>query len=143
MTFKLKTIAGLVESTDDSLGTVGLGAKYGRVYGFRARNWASSAKAAAGSDNAQKVRLTDANSDIFFLDAIDRNYATAEVTLLIGYDDLNTGLGITPVTAIGSAWAATEGQSLGPPVVQSPITVEIVNGGTATDYFELSLLVEV
>ena len=140
MTYKLKTIAGLTEDADDSLGTVGLGAKYGRVFGFRARNWASSAKAAAGVDVLQRVRLPYANRDIFYLDAADRDYATAEVTILFAFDDTATGLNVTAVDATGATATAGAGMT---PVVQSPITVEIVNGGTATDYFELSLLVEV
>lgn len=143
MTFKKKRVEGLIADSDHPIGTLYLGAKYARFYGFRARNWASSAKAGAGTDTAVKIRLTDANSDIFYLDATDTNYATAEVTYFVGYDDLNTGLGISPVTAIGSAWVATEGATLVGPIIESPITVEIVNGGTATDYFTFDALVEV
>lgn len=139
MTYKLKTLATLVGSAG-ALGTVGLGAKYGRVFGFRARNWASSAKAGAGTDTAARVRLTDANSDIFYLDAADRDYATAEVTIAFALDDTVTGLNIVSVDATGATATAGAGVH---PVVQSPITVDIVNGGTTTDYFEISLLVEV
>jgi len=140
---KTVPVAAVTTAATTVLGTISLGAPYGKVHGFYARNWASSAKAAAGTDALQKVKLTDAHGTVFFLDAVDRAYHTAEVVLLIEYDDVLTGLGFLAVTGTGAAWVATEGQSLSPPVVQSPITVEVQNAGTATDYFEVYLLVEV
>jgi hypothetical protein len=140
MAFKKRRIAGLTAAAPQDLGNVSLGAKYGKVHGFRARNYASSAMAGAGTDTACKVSLTDANGDVFYLDASDRDYATAEVTIFIATDDTATGLGVTPVDATGAAATAGAG---GVPVVQGPINVDILNGGTATDYFVLDLLVEV
>lgn len=139
--FTVKNIEGLVADADHDLGTVRLGARYGRVHGIRARNWASSAKAGAGTDTLMKIKLTDANGDVFYLDAADRDYATAEITLAIGGgDDTATGLGVTPVDATGAAASAGAGIV---PVVESPITVTVLNGATATDYFQVELLVEV
>jgi len=141
--FKKKRLSGLTPTAPTVLGIVSLGAKYGKVKGFRARNYASSAMAGAGTDTAERLELKDANGNIFFLDAADRDYATAEVVANLAYDDLNTGLGITQMTGIGAAWVAAEGQAIEPPVVQGPITVTIRNCGTATDFFVVDLLVEV
>lgn len=141
MAFKKKGPAAAVTSAATTvLGTIALGSAYGRVHGIIARNWASSAKAGAGTDVLEKIKLTDANNDVFYLDAADRDYATAEVTLAIGADDTSTGLGVTAVDATGAAASAGAGLN---PVVKSPITVEVQNAGTATDYFEVYLLVEV
>jgi hypothetical protein len=142
MAFKKKSLQGLVATDPVTLGTIALGATYARVHGFIARNYADATMAAAGTDAAIKVKLTDANSDVFFLDAADRDYKTAEVTLaLAGADDTTTGLGVTTVDATGAAAAAGEG--VGAPIVQSPVTVVLSNGVTATDYFKIALLVEV
>lgn len=141
MAFKKRgPVAAVTSASTTVLGSVTLGADYGRVLGFIARNWASSAKAAAGTDALEKVKLTDANGDVFYLDAADRDYKTAEVTIQFGLDDTATGLGITAVDGTGAALSA--GAAL-QPVVQSPVTVEVQDAGTATDYFEVYLLVEV
>lgn len=140
MAFKKRHCEGLLSADPKTVGTVGLGASYGRVHGAVVRNFASSAKAAAGTDTAVKLKLVDANSDIFYLDASDRDYATAEITLSIASDDTATGLGVTPVDATGAAATAGSGQ---PPVVKSPVTVIVINGTTATDYISVDLLVEV
>jgi hypothetical protein len=140
MAFKRRRIEGLLSSATATLGDVGLGAAYGRVFGIVARNWASSAKAGAGTDTAVKIKLQDGNGDIFYLDASDRDYATAEVTLNIMPDDTATGLGVTPVDATGAAATAGGGVN---PIVKSPVTVIVLNGGTATDFMTVDLLVEV
>lgn len=140
MTYKKRHGEGLVSADPKDIATIGLGALYGQVHGIVARNFASSAMAAAGTDAAVKVRLIDGNSDIFYLDAADRDYATAELTLAIGSDDTATGLNVTPVDSTGAASTAGSGHV---PVVKSPVTVRIVNGTTATDYFSIDLLVEV
>lgn len=140
MAIKKRTTAGLVSANPVNLPAVGLGAKYGKLLGFRARNWASSAKAGAGTDSAVKVKITDNNSDVVYLDASDRDYATAEITINCTQDDTATGLGVTPVDATGAAATAGAGA---PIFLESPVTVAIVNGTTATDYFEISLFVEV
>lgn len=130
--------AGLVADSDHDIGTIYLGAAYAKVLGFTARNWASAAKAGAGTDTAAKVKLTDANGVIFYLDAADDDYATASVTKFIRADDTLTGLGFEVVDATGAALAGA-GENL---VVASPVTVTVLNGGTATDYFELYLFVD-
>jgi hypothetical protein len=133
--------AAVTTASTTVIGTIDLGAPFGIVRGFQARNWASSAKAAAGTDALEKVKLTDANGVVIFLDAADRDYKTAAVQLFFDADDTLTGLGITSTDATGAARAAGEGAVQA--VVQSPITVEIQDAGTATDYFELFLYVEV
>jgi len=102
-------------------------------------NWASIAKAGAGTDTAVKIKLTDGNSDVVYLDAADRDYATAEVTLNPTQDDTATGLGVTPVDATGAAATAGAGA---PIVLQSPVLVQVLNGGTATDFMTVDLIVE-
>lgn len=142
MTIKRRRVEGLVSAnpTTTQFASLGLGAKYVKLVEIRARNWASSAKAGAGTDTAVKIKITDANSDVVYLDAADRDYATAEVTLLPTADDTATGLGITAVDATGAAATAGAG---GPIMVQSPVQVVIVNGTTATDFMTVDLFVEV
>lgn len=148
MALKKRRIEGLVLDTDHDLGNtagsqtvkLGLGAKYAKILSIRARNWASSAKAAAGADTAVKIRITDNNGDIVYLDAADRDYATAEVTLNVSQDDTATGLGVTPVDATGAAATAGAGA---PIIAEGPVLVAIVNGATATDFMTVDLIVEV
>lgn len=143
MAIKKRRVEGLISAsptTTLSGATLGLGAKYGKLLGIRARNWASSAKAGAGTDTAIRIKVTDNNGDVVYLDAADRDYATAEVTLVVGADDTTTGLGITPVDSTGAAASAGAGL---PVVMESPVTVGVVNGGTATDFLTVDLIVEV
>lgn len=139
MTISRRTSAGLLSADPVSFTAVGLGTKYAKLLAIRARNYASSAKLAAGTDSAVKIKITDANSDVVYLDASDRDYKTAEVTLNVSQDDTATGLGVTPVDATGAAVTAGAGT---PIIMQSPVTVTIINGTTATDYMEVQLLVE-
>lgn len=134
-----RRVQGLLSASPVTLGTIGLGSKFAFLRAIRARNWASSAKAGAGTDTAVKVKITDNNGDIVFLDAADRDYATAEVTLYPSADDTTTGLGITPVDATGAAATAGAGS---PIIMESPVTVVITNGGTATDFMTVDLIVE-
>lgn len=145
MTIKKRRAEGLLSDSDEALlpNPISFGGgnhKYGKILGFRARNWASSAKAGAGADNAVKVKITDNNGDVVYLDASDRDYATAEVTLSISQDDTATGLGVTPVDATGAAATAGAGA---PIWAESPVVVSILNGGTATDFMTVDLIVEV
>lgn len=134
-----RRVQGLLTSTTTTLGTIGLGSKFAKLLQIRARNWASSAKAGAGTDTAVKVKITDNNGDVVYLDASDRDYATAEVTLAPTQDDTATGLGVTPVDATGAAATAGAG---GPIVMESPVTVVVLNGATTTDYMTVDLIVE-
>lgn len=149
--FIKKKVEGLIsDGTSTNIGTITFansagkygrkGTKFGRVHGVVARNWASSAKAAAGADTSIKLKLTDGNSDVFYLEASARDWAGAEVTLAISLDDTATGLGVTNVDGTGAAATAGAGNV---PVVQSPITVAVLGGGTATDWFECALLIEI
>lgn len=146
--FNRRRIEGLTAAAPQVLGKVGLGRSqsgnggaYGRVLGARVRNWASSAKAGAGADVLAKVELKDADGVIFYLDAADRDYATAAVNLNFVADDTATGLAITNVDSTGADVAA--GEAAQTPVVRGPITVTIRNGATTTDFFTVDLLVEV
>ena len=142
MTIKKRTTAGLLTSTTTTLPTLGLGAKFGKLVAIRARNYASSAKLAAGTDVLTKLKLTDNNGDVVFLDAADKDYATAELTLYPYLDDAVTGLNIVAVDATGTATVATEGTP-SDIVLESPVTVQVLNGATVTDYFECQLIVDV
>jgi hypothetical protein len=137
---KTAAVGAVTASATTTVGTIALGASYGRVCGAQVRNWASSAKAAAGTDALQELKLTDANGVIFYLDAADRDYKTATVQLNFAGDLTATGLGTTTVDSTGAAVEAAGGSN---PIVQSPITVTVLNAGTATDYFEVYLYVEV
>jgi hypothetical protein len=135
-----KTVSKLTASATETIGKIRLRGKYGKLLRIRARNWASSAKAGAGTDTAIKIKLTDGNSNVVYLDASDRDYATAEVILLPTQDDTATGLGTLAVDATGAAATAGAGA---PIVMRDPVTVAVANAGTATDYFECELVWEV
>lgn len=143
MTIKKRTAAGLTAATPQTLtpAAVGLGAKYGRLLGFTARNYASSAKAGAGTDTAIRVKIVDNASRVVYLDAADRDYATAAVHVVPSLDDTATGLSYTATDATGAARGVAE--SGGDMFMESPIVVSIVNGGTATDYVQVDVYVEI
>lgn len=140
---KARTVAGLTAANPQALTpVVKPGAEWVRVVGISARNWASSAKGGAGADTAQKVKIVDADSRVVFLDAADRDYATAAVNLAIaGQDDTSTGLGWTAVDATGAAAAA--GENAPGVLARTPLTVSILNGTTVTDYFEAQIICDV
>jgi hypothetical protein len=132
-----KTVEVLTATTPLTVGKIRLGAKYGELLRIYARNFASSAKAAAGTDTAQRIKLTDGNANVVYLDAADRDYATAQVILAPSIDDTATGLGVTAVDATGAAATAGAGA---PIIMQDPVTVTVVNAGTATDYLQVKLV---
>jgi len=148
MAIKKRRIEGLVLDTDHDLGNIagaqtvklGLGAPFAKLLSIRARNWASAAKGAAGADVLTKIRITDANGDIVYLDAADRDYATAEVTINPTQDDTVTGLNVIATDATGATATAGAGA---PIIMQGPVLVAVVNGATATDFFTCDLIVEV
>lgn len=139
MAITKRSVAGLIAANPQALTSLGLGSKYAKLLTIRCRVWASSAKAGAGTDTAVKLKIVDANSDVVYLDATDRDYATAEVTLNPTQDDTATGLGVTPVDSTGAAATAGAGA---PIVMQSPVVVSVLNGTTTTDYVQVDLLVE-
>jgi hypothetical protein len=142
MVLKKRRVEGLTDDSDANLtpSPLNLGAKYGILRTIRAKGWASSAKAATSVDTAVKIRITDNNSDVVYLDASDRDYGTAEVTINPTMDDTATGINVVPTDATGAAATAGAGA---PIIMESPVTVAIVNGGTTTDYFTVDLIVEV
>lgn len=134
--------AAAVTATDVwTLPPISLGAPFGRVVGFQARNWASSAKAAGGTDALETLKLTDADGRVFYLDAADADYKTATVYKFFGQDETATGLSDIHVDATGAALSSQAGQKGA--IVKSPIRATVLNAGTATDYFELYLYAEV
>ena len=142
MTIKRRRVEGLLSDSDEPLlpNPLNLGAKFATLRQIRARNWNAAAKASAGTDTAVKIKITDYNNDVVYLDAADRDYATAEVTILPSQDDTATGLGVVPTDATGAAATAGAGA---PIVLESPVVVSILNGGTATDFMTVDLIVEV
>lgn len=134
-----RRVEGLVSADPVSFPALALGTKYAKLLGIRARNWGSAAKSGAGTDAAVKIKITDNNSDVVYLDASDRDYAAAEITLNVSADDTATGLGVTPVDATGAAVTAGAGA---PIWMESPVTVTIINGTTATDFMTVDLIVE-
>jgi len=90
-----------------------------------------------GTDTAVRLRLTDADSRIFYLDAADKDYKTAAVYTPMATDNVVTGLG--PVSYDLTGVAAAIAQTGPMPVVKSPIEVAVVNGGTAGDVIALEL----
>jgi hypothetical protein len=154
MAYRKTSVAAAVTSAATTvLGTIELGAPYARVLGFRGANWSSSAKSAEGVDAAEKVKLTDADGRVFFLDAADRDYgATSGPTpsnngtfIFFNGDPTSTGLTDRHVDATGALLTSVaENQSgMEGAVVRSPVSVQVENAGTATDYFEVALFVEV
>src|SRR6266542_428280 len=141
MPFKQRHTEGVTAADPTVLPLVGLGAKYGKVKGFRAILWTSSARSAKSADATSIIELKDADGQIFYLDSVGQAYnAATPLPRVIAYDDLNTGLQVLPVTAIGAAWVAAEGQAIEPPVVKGPITVTVRGAGTATDFMEVDLM---
>ena len=133
--------AAVTAASPQTLGTINLGTSYARILGFQARNWASSAKAGAGTDATQQVKLVDANGQILYLDASDRDYKSQNTFVWFAPDDTVTGLtGTVFADNTGAATGATTGNIT--QLAASPVTVSVLNGGTATDYFELYLFVE-
>lgn len=144
MTYKKRHIEGLTTADPTVLGTLGLGATYGRPVSMKVRNWASSAKAGAGSDVLGKIELKDADGNIFFLDAADRNYAGAAVNLVFAKDVTVTGVtGHTYVDQTGATLAGVAETFAPLPPVKGPITVTARAFTTVTDYLEIDLIVEV
>ena len=148
MTFRKRRIEGLTSAAPVVLGTVGGGPGTGGFAALRAiiaRNFASSAKAAAGTDVLGKLEVKDAAGRIVFLDAADRDYATAEVRLNVVRDTTATGLSDgTFVDATGAAIAmAAETEASSPQPFQLPFTVTARNFGTTTDFLTVDLLLEV
>lgn len=132
MAFKKKNVALTTTSASVST-TCALGAAYGRVHAFDIL--------VTGSDTAVKLSLTDADSKVFYLDAADKDYKTARIHTVISDDDTRTGLTYTPRDATGAAVTATFTQPV--PVVKSPVTVAVLNGGTTTDTVDINLYVEI
>jgi hypothetical protein len=139
VSIKKRRSEGLVSANPVSFTAVGLGSKYARLLEIRARNWASSAKGGAGTDAAIRIKITDNNGDIVYLDAADRDYKTAEVTLFPSADDTATGIDTLAVDQTGATATAGAGS---PIVMEGPVTVTIVNGATATDFMTVDLIVE-
>ncbi len=132
-----KTVEVLTASTPLTVGKIRLQSKYGELLRLYVRNFADSTKAGAGTDVAQRIKITDGNSNVVYLDASDRDYATAQVILAPSIDDTATGLGVTAVDATGAAATAGAGS---PIIMRDPVTVTVVNAGTATDYLQVTMV---
>jgi hypothetical protein len=105
----------------------------GRILGFRAR--------LTGSDVLTRVRFTDLDGTVVFLDAADVDYKTALVDTRILLDDTQTGLGFTPRDLTGAAIVATV-QNLEGVLARFPVAASIINGGTVTDTVDITAYVD-
>lgn len=146
MTIKRRRVEATLSTnpTTTQFAKLGLGSKYAKLVAIRARSWASSAKAAAGIDALMKIRITDNNGQVVFLDAADRDYKTAEITLLPAQDDAQPVAGATSplaVDATGTVFAAATQGPVGI-IMESPVQVVIENCATATDFMTVDLIVE-
>ncbi len=120
--FPIWRTSGTILTTGSTVSTVlPLRVRYAQVTGFRARGL---------TDNASRVQIADADGRTVYLDAADKDYSGTGIhrgTLTL--DDTATGLSVVQVDATGAAATAT---SAGPlPVVKGPLTVSLINAGTA------------
>jgi len=152
MAFVRRRVEGLTTATPVTIGTVGGGnagvgpsRQYARLLRIIARNFASSLKAAAGADTAGRIEIDDAEGKVIYLDAADRDYATAEVRLSVHEDVTVTGLtGFTDVDATGAAFTRNaDATYMANIVAKLPFTVKGVNFGTVTDFLSVDLILEV
>jgi len=90
-----------------------------------------------GTDATMKLKLTDGDSRVFYLDAADKDYDTARIFTPFLTDDVTTGTG--PKATDSTGVLAAVAQSSPNPVVKNPIAVEISNGGTAGDVVDFVL----
>jgi len=105
------------------VGTLNLRSTWARFLNFKVLS--------VGTDATMRLRLTDGDSRIFYLDAADKDYDTAAIFTPLATDDVTTGTGPKLYDSVGVLAATAQ---LGPmPVVKNPIEVAIVNGGTAGD----------
>jgi hypothetical protein len=153
MAFVRRRVEGLTTATPVTIGTVGGGnagvgpsRQYAALRCIEARNFSSSAKSAAGADVLGRIEIDDADGRILFLDAADRDYATALVRLIVVRDVTATGLTNygTVVDATGAAVTlAAESEGFAPAPFRLPFTVKGVNFGTTTDFLSVDLILEV
>jgi hypothetical protein len=150
MAFVRRRVEGLTTATPVTIGTVGGGVKagtgaYARLWRIIARNFASSLKAAAGADVLGRIEVDDAEGKVLYLDAADRDYATAEVRLDVHTDVTATGLtGSTDVDRTGAAFTLNADATFMVPVIAKlPFTVKGINFGTVTDFLSVDLILEV
>jgi hypothetical protein len=148
MTYRRRRIEGLTSADPVTLGTVGGGPGTGGYAALRAiiaRNWASSAKAAAGTDNSAGIKVTDADGRIIFAEANTRDYKTAEVRLNLIRDVTDGSLTDgTFVDFTGAAVTrAAESEAVSPMPFKLPFSVAAVGFGTVTDFLTVDLLLEV
>ena len=90
-----------------------------------------------GTDTAMKLRMTDADSRVFYLDAADKDYDTARIYTPVFMDDVTTGQTPKLYDSVGAVVAAAQDGPM--PVIKSPIELAIVNGGTAGDSINVVL----
>lgn len=90
-----------------------------------------------GTDTLIKLRLTDADGRIFYLDAADKDYDTAAIYTPLLTTDVTTGTGPKAYDSVGVLAATAQSGPM--PVVKNPIEVAVVNGGTAGDVITLQL----
>lgn len=130
MSFDRRSISLTVPNPAATIaGTLALRSDYGRLIGFKAL--------VTGTDTATQIEIKDADARVVYKDAADKDYKTAAVHRIICQDDTTTGLSSIPVDATGAA--ATAAYNSLTPIVRSPLTISLINGGTAGDVLALDL----
>ena len=146
MAFKKRRIEGLTTANPVSLGTVGLGAGYGVVHGFRLKLWATAAKAANGADTTGNLKLVDADGFTFYDGTatltVDATPTQGVQVNILPDDSIPLAAVMVSRDNLGVLGVATEGASA-KVVVRSPITVSAVGFATTTEFLTVDLLVEV
>ena len=90
-----------------------------------------------GTDTAVKLRITDADSRIIYLDAADKDYKTARIFTPLVTDDVTTGTTVVANDSVGVAVAAAQHSPM--PVCRAPLEIAIINGGTGGDVIDLNI----
>jgi hypothetical protein len=132
---RVRTIITVPNPAATVANTLNLPAKYARILGFKC--------GLTGTDTAVKLKITDADSRVLYLDAADHDYKTAALVRSIVADDTLTGITPQVVDMTGAAMGAAQNAGKGgTAVARSPVTCEISNGGTAGDIVTLDLYIE-
>jgi len=147
MPFKIRRVEQLT-SADPVVfaNTVGLGAPFGVVTGFRLKLWATAAKAANGTDTTGNIKLVDRDGFTFYNGTatltIDATPTQGIQVPILSDDSIPLAAVMAARDNLGVLGVATEGAG-SKIVVRSPITVTAIGFAVATEFLTVDLLVEV
>jgi hypothetical protein len=96
------------------------------------------------TDAAIRVKIADADARVVYLDSADINYTAGTFLLgnVIMADGSTTGLTALPFDATGAVGSAAQFTQSGTAVARGPLTVSVINDGTASDPVVIDLYVE-